>query len=102
MRQRFICWAGSPQVVWALHEGAGVSKEDTAWRRDVQYLRATQNEDGSWHVRSRGFGFQPYRDTGFFRTDYDQWISSAATGFAVLALASLIEPPAATQAAARR
>src|SRR5215203_5756278 len=34
--------------------------------------------------------FQPYRDTGFPYHD-DQWISSAATGFAVLALAPLVE-----------
>jgi len=53
-------------------------------------LRRTQEPDGSWHVRSRAFGFQPYRDTGFPHHD-DQWISSAATGFAILALAPLVE-----------
>jgi hypothetical protein len=28
----------------------------------VQYLLNTQMEDGSWHVRSRAAGFQPYFD----------------------------------------
>ena len=78
------------QAVWALHEGAGIPVSDTAWRRGAHYLRSRQEGDGSWHVRARGFGFQPYRDTGFPHAD-DQWISSAATGFAVMALAPLIE-----------
>ncbi len=77
--------------MWALYEGAGVPKTDTAWLRGAHYLRTTQQVDGSWHVRSRGFGFQPYRETGFPH-GHDQWISSAATGFAVMALAPLIEP----------
>jgi ankyrin repeat protein len=79
------------QAVWALWAGAGVSRDDAAWQRGVRYLRATQKEDGSWHVRSRGFGFQPYRETGF-PYGHDQWISSAATGFAVMALAPLVVP----------
>ncbi len=87
------------QAVWALREGAGVSQDDADWQRGVQYLRSTQEEDGSWHVRSRGFGFQPYRDTGFPH-GHDQWISTAATGFAVMAIAPLIESVPAT--AARR
>jgi len=77
------------QAVWALRAGAGLPLDDAAWQRGVRYLRATQKEDGSWHVRSRGFGFQPYRETGF-PYGHDQWISSAATGFAVMALAPLV------------
>ncbi|MEX2263461.1 MAG: ankyrin repeat domain-containing protein [Bryobacteraceae bacterium] len=79
------------QALWALHEGAGLAVSHAGWRRGAEYLRATQKADGSWHVRSRGFGFQPYRETGFPH-GHDQWISSAATGFAVIALAPLIEP----------
>lgn len=74
-------------AVWALHEGAGLG--DSAWQQGAAYLRRTQGPDGSWHVRSRGFGFQPYRETGFPH-GHDQWLSSAATGFAVLALAPLL------------
>jgi len=74
-------------ALWALHEGTGSG--NTAWQKGATYLRSLQKEDGSWHVRSRGFGFQPYRETGF-PYGHDQWLSSAATGFAVLALAPLL------------
>jgi ankyrin repeat protein len=77
------------QAVWALHEGAGYPISDRVWLRGATYLRTVQKPDGSWHVRARGFGFQPYRETGFPH-GHDQWISSAATGFAVIALAPLL------------
>jgi hypothetical protein len=77
------------QALWALHE-AGWKLTDKRFVRSVTYLRRMQKPDGSWYVRSCAFGFQPYRDTGFPH-DHDQWISSAATGFAVLALAPLVE-----------
>ena len=79
------------QAVWALKEtddGAALSK--AAWSKGTEYLRRNQKADGSWHVRSRGFGFQPYRETGFPH-GHDQWLSAAATGFAVIALSPLIE-----------
>jgi len=76
-------------AVWALHEGA--QSGNAAWQRGAAHLRRTQNADGSWHVRSRALGFQPYREVAF-PYGHDQWISSAATGFAVLALAPLIAP----------
>ena len=50
----------------------------------------TQWPDGSWHVRSRAPKFQPYFQSGF-PFDHDQWISSAGTAWAVLALAPAIE-----------
>jgi ankyrin repeat protein len=77
------------QALWALHE-AGWKATDKGFVRGATYLRRMQKPDGSWYVRSRAFGFQPYRDTGFPH-GHDQWISSAATGFAVLALAPLVE-----------
>jgi hypothetical protein len=42
--------------------------------------------DGSWLVRSRSRPFQTYFETGFPHGK-DQWISSAATGWATTALA---------------
>jgi hypothetical protein len=56
-----------------------------AYRRGVAYLMNTQCPDGSWHVRSRAFGFQPYFESGFPHGD-DQWISMAATAWAAIAL----------------
>jgi len=56
------------------------------YRKGADYLRRTQLEDGSWFVRSRAFGFQPYFDAGFPHGK-DQFISAAATSWAAIALA---------------
>lgn len=55
-------------------------------RSGAEWLRRTQQADGSWHVRSRSAKFQPYFDGGFPH-GHDQWLSNAATGWAVAALA---------------
>jgi ankyrin repeat protein len=57
-----------------------------AYKKGVAYLLTTQFPDGSWYVRSRAPKFQPYFQSGF-PFDHDQWISSAATGWAAMALA---------------
>jgi ankyrin repeat protein len=75
-------------------EASGLPVSDTAYQRGVQYLLDTQLEDGSWHVRSRAAGFQPYFDNGFPH-GVDQWISAASTGLATMAL-TLASPPAGT------
>ena len=56
-----------------------------AYRKGVDYLLRTQEKDGSWHVRTRAFGFQPYFESGFPH-GRDQWISMAATAYSALAL----------------
>ena len=60
---------------------------DPSFRRGVEYLLKTQYADGSWYVRSRAVKFQPYFQSGF-PFDHDQWISAAATAWAVRALAA--------------
>ena len=80
-------------AMMALHS-AGLPVSDPAYRRGVQYLLDTQLEDGSWHVRTRAAGFQPYFDNGFPH-DVDQWISAAGTSLATIAL-TLAAPPAGT------
>ncbi|MGI8744618.1 MAG: ankyrin repeat domain-containing protein [Bryobacteraceae bacterium] len=72
------------QTLYALN-AAGVSATDPAYRRGVAYLLKTQLPDGSWHVASRAPKFQPYFQSGFPH-DHDQWISSAATAWAAMAL----------------
>ena len=66
-------------------ESAGLPVTDSAYLRGVKYLLSTQLADGSWHVRSRAAGFQPYFDNGFPH-GVDQWISAAGTNFATMAL----------------
>jgi hypothetical protein len=64
---------------------------DFDWQRGIDFLLHTQLPDGSWHVRSRGFGFQPYFDSGFPH-GHDQWISAAAASWATIALVYAVEP----------
>jgi ankyrin repeat protein len=93
-------WAGNPNLgsdahstgvaLHALRETGLLSAAGLAHRRGVQYLLSTQYPDGSWHVRSRAAGFQPYFQSGF-PFEHDQWISAAATAWAAEALARSIE-----------
>ncbi|MBI3684751.1 MAG: ankyrin repeat domain-containing protein [Acidobacteria bacterium] len=72
-------------ALFALRESGSAAKPDAAYRRGVAFLLKTQLEDGSWYVRSRAVKFQPYFQSGFPH-DHDQWISAAATAYAVIAL----------------
>jgi len=71
--------------LWALTSAVPLSVDSAAYRRGVDYLMQTQENDGSWHVRSRAFGFQPYFESGFPHGQ-DQWISMAATAWSAMAL----------------
>ncbi|HUB78341.1 MAG TPA: ankyrin repeat domain-containing protein [Bryobacteraceae bacterium] len=64
---------------------AGLPASDAAYQRAVQFLLKTQLEDGTWYVRTRALALQPYFDAGFPH-GFDQWISTAATNFAIQAL----------------
>jgi len=71
-------------------QAAGMAVSDPAYRRGVQFLLKTQQEDGSWFVKTRAMAIQPYFDAGFPH-GYDQWISAAGTNWATMAL-SLASP----------
>jgi hypothetical protein len=75
----------------ALHAAGGLSVADAAYQKGIRYLLRTQLEDGTWFVRSRAFGFQPYFDAGFPH-GADQFISAAASSWAAIALADSLEP----------
>jgi cytochrome c553 len=72
------------EALWALHE-TGTSASDSVYRRGVEFLLRTQQEDGTWHVVTRALGFQPYFQSGF-PYEHDQWISQAGTAMASIAL----------------
>jgi ankyrin repeat protein len=78
------------QALWALQESGALKPTDPVYQKGVKRLLATQWEDGSWYVRSRAPKFQPYFQSGF-PFDHDQWISSAATSWAVRGLAPAVE-----------
>jgi N-acyl-D-amino-acid deacylase len=90
--------AFATSVALSALQRAGVSAQDPAALRAVDYLMRTQQPDGSWHVRSRAAKIQPYFQSGF-PYDHDQWISTAATGWAAAALSDTLAPPRAVAAA---
>jgi ankyrin repeat protein len=66
-------------------EASGLAVSDAAYRRGMEYLLKTQMADGSWFVRTRAIGFQPYFETGFPHGVH-QSISAAGTSWATMAL----------------
>jgi ankyrin repeat protein len=76
----------------ALQTAGGLSVAAVSYQKGIRYLLRTQLEDGTWFVRSRAFGFQPYFDAGFPHGS-DQFISAAASSWAAIALADSLEPP---------
>jgi hypothetical protein len=72
------------QALVALHE-SGLAVSDGPYRRGVGFLLRTQLADGSWFVRKRAHPTQVYFDSGFPHGK-DQYISTAATNWATLAL----------------
>jgi len=77
---------------------AGLAVTDAAYERGVRFLLNTQQEDGSWYVKSRAMAFQPYFDAGFPH-EFNQWISAAGTNWATIALS--LASPARTTLASR-
>ena len=73
------------EAVFALGSAGRMTVGNPVFRKGVDYLLRTQAIDGSWHVRSRAIWLQPYLDTGF-PYGQDQFISTAGTAWATLAL----------------
>jgi ankyrin repeat protein len=85
------------QALYALH-ASGRAPDTVPYAKGVKYLLRTQLEDGTWFVRSRAFGFQPYFESGFPHGK-DQFISAAATSWAAMAIAYTQEKGKAAAAA---
>lgn len=74
----------------ALHEATGRRTSEPFYQQGIRFLLKTQLDDGSWHIVSRSRPFQTYFETGFPHGK-DQFISSAASGWATAALALACE-----------
>jgi N-acyl-D-amino-acid deacylase len=74
--------------LYALHV-AGVSATDDAYRKGVAFLLGTQYPDGTWLVRTHSFPVQRYFESGF-PYGRSQWISTAGTSWASLAIAQTL------------
>ena len=73
------------QAMSALRASGVVAAGDDAYARGVRYLLSTQLADGSWYVKTRALPVQAHFETGFPH-GRDQFISAAATNWAVQAL----------------
>ena len=70
----------------ALHLAGGLATESAVYQCGLGFLLKSQHADGSWLVKSRSKPFQEYYESGFPHGN-DQFISMAASGWAVIALA---------------
>ena len=73
------------QALVALMESGITAPAEQQYQLGVRYLVRSQMEDGSWRVRTRSPSFQPYFESDFPH-GYDQFISAAASNWAVMAL----------------
>jgi hypothetical protein len=64
---------------------AGIKPDDKTYQKGVQFLLKTQRDDGAWVVETRSRPVQTFFDNGD-PGGKSQFISFAATGWAVLAL----------------
>lgn len=72
-------------ALMALQEDGTRTVQDLALRRGIEFLLSTQQDDGSWHVRTRAKPIQTYFESGFPHGE-DQFLSISATGWSVVAL----------------
>lgn len=77
------------QALFALHIAGKLPASDPAYKKGIDYLLRTQAADGTWHVKSRSIWLQPYFESGF-PYGQDQFISTAGTAWASMALAAAV------------
>src|SRR5262245_28567135 len=79
------------EALYALGYDGRMAPSEPVFRKGVDFLLRTQASDGSWRVKSRAIWFQPYFESGF-PYGQDQFISTAGTAWATLALTLAAEP----------
>jgi hypothetical protein len=83
------------QSLAALRQTGMIERSAPAFQRGLEWLLKTQAADGSWRVKSRiqtpAPVSPPYFESGF-PYGHDQWVSSAATAWAVMALSEALPP----------
>jgi hypothetical protein len=79
-------------VLVGLALAGGLDSKNPAYCRGLEFLLRTQRHDGSWFVKSRSRPFQAYFESGFPHGP-DQFISAAASAWAVAALTLALPVP---------
>lgn len=77
-------------VLYALMRYGNIDSEHEAIKKGVAFLLSTQQTDGSWQVKTRAKPFQTYYESGFPH-GADQFISIAASSWAVVAMALTLQ-----------
>ena len=82
------------EVLFALHQAAGLATNDTAYQRGLSFLLKTQEPDGSWRIKSRlnppARVSPPFVNVEFPPFQHDQFISMMGTTWATSALLQAI------------
>ena len=89
---------GTGQALYALNQAGGVPATHEAYRRGVNFLLRTQDEDGSWYVSKRAMPANNYLDAGFPHGE-SQYASFNATCWATMALSQAVDRPSPQRAA---
>jgi hypothetical protein len=76
----------SGEALCALYESGLIKPEDEIYQKGVRYLLRTQDAEGAWIVMTRASPIQPFFTSYFPPYDENQYISAAASNWAVLAL----------------
>src|SRR5688500_3374195 len=64
--------------------------ESGEFRRGLAFLLGTQAKDGTWHVRTRAYPFQPTMRSGY-PYSRDSWISATGASWAGMAIAAALQ-----------
>lgn len=78
------------QALYALHSAAGFPTSDPVYKKGVQFLLRTQDDDGSWFVAKRAIPINNYMDGGFPHGE-SQYASFNGTCYATLALLETLD-----------
>jgi len=74
------------QILYALYVSGMVKTDDAVYQKGLDYLLKTQNDKGAWFVATRSFPIQPPMTGDFPPYNHDEFISAAASNWAVMAL----------------
>jgi hypothetical protein len=74
------------EALYALYISGQLKPEDEKYQQSIRYLLKTQDDEGAWEVLTRSSPIQPFFTSGFPPYDENQFISAAASNWAIMAL----------------